>query len=91
MDKNSSSQSSQTADTHTSKRIKNTFAPNCDNEYFTPVTLFAACKYGLSFDKLPEEGKKMVLEYSEEYSKTCTKTGDVQKFPSPMFGPDAIV
>ncbi|RNJ75173.1 MAG: hypothetical protein EB828_05635 [Nitrosopumilus sp. D6] len=91
MDKNASSQSGQMAATSTSKRIKNTFAPNCRNEYFTPVTLFAACKYGLSFEKLPEEGKKMVLEYSREYAKTCTRTGDKVEFPPLSSGSDVIM
>ncbi|RNJ76367.1 MAG: hypothetical protein EB830_04330 [Nitrosopumilus sp. H13] len=68
-----------------------TFAPNCRNEYFTPDALFIACKYGLSFDKLPEEAKKMVLEYTKEYNKRCPKPGEKQKFPSPMFSSDAIV
>ena len=83
MDKNTSSQSDQTASTSTSKRIKNTFSPNCRNEYFTPVTLFAECKYGFPFEKLPEEGKKMVLEYIDEYDKKCTKPGEKIKFPPP--------
>ncbi|RNJ76782.1 MAG: hypothetical protein EB828_02390 [Nitrosopumilus sp. D6] len=90
MDKNASSQSGQTAATSTSKRIKNTFAPNCRNEYFVPATLFSLCKYGFRFEKLPEEAKKMMLEYSEEYYKRCTKAGDKPTFPSPLLGPDAI-
>ncbi|RNJ75980.1 MAG: hypothetical protein EB828_03825 [Nitrosopumilus sp. D6] len=85
-----SSQSGQTAATSTSKRIKNTFAPNCRNEYFEPGALFYLCKYGFPFEKLPEEGKKMVREYTKEYDKRCLKPGEKQKFPSPMFGPDAI-
>ncbi|RNJ76328.1 MAG: hypothetical protein EB828_03075 [Nitrosopumilus sp. D6] len=91
MDKNTSSKSNQTAATSTSKQIKNTFAPNCDNEYFVPATLFSLCKYGFPFEKLPEEGKKMVLEFSEEYSKTCTRAGDKVTFPPPPSGPDVIV
>ncbi|RNJ79598.1 MAG: hypothetical protein D9C04_04290 [Nitrosopumilus sp. B06] len=35
--------------------------------------------------------KKMVREYTKEYDKRCLKPGEKQKFPSPMFGPDAIV
>ncbi|RNJ77452.1 MAG: hypothetical protein D9C04_01505 [Nitrosopumilus sp. B06] len=83
MDKDSSSQSNQTAAANTSKQIKNTFAPNCDNEYFTSGSLFAECKYGFPFEKLPEEGKKMVLEYIDEYDKRCTKPGEKIKFPPP--------
>ncbi|RNJ80224.1 MAG: hypothetical protein D9C04_02120 [Nitrosopumilus sp. B06] len=90
MDKSTSSQSNQTAATSTSKRIKNTFAPNCDNEYFEPGALFSLCKYGFRFEKLPEEAKKMMLEYEEEYYKRCTKPGDKPTFPSPLLGPDAI-
>ncbi|RNJ77781.1 MAG: hypothetical protein EB829_06150, partial [Nitrosopumilus sp. H8] len=77
--------------TSTSKRIKNTFAPDCDNEYFVPATLFSLCKYGFPFEKLPKEAKKMVEEYSDEYYKRCTKTGEKTKFPSPMFTPEAIL
>ncbi|RNJ79837.1 MAG: hypothetical protein D9C04_03495 [Nitrosopumilus sp. B06] len=73
------------------KRIKNTFVPNCDNEYFVPATLFSLCKYGFPFEELPEEAKKMLLEYEEEYYKRCTKPGEKAKFPSPMFTSKAIL
>ncbi len=52
--------------------IKNTFAPNFTNEYFTPAELFGACRYSSLFDDLPEEGKEMVLAYEKEYLKRCT-------------------
>ncbi|RNJ79433.1 MAG: hypothetical protein D9C04_04775 [Nitrosopumilus sp. B06] len=91
MDNNSPSQSNQTAATTTSRRIKNTFAPACNNEYFTPGTLFSLCKYGFPFEKLPEEGKKMVREYAKEYDKKCTRTGDKMTFPPPPSGPNVIV
>ncbi len=84
MGKNSSSESTQTEHTTRSKldewTIKNTFAENCMDEYFTPGSLFHICKFGfVSFDDLPEEGKEMVLEYEKEYLKKCTKPGDPPK------------
>ncbi|RNJ80465.1 MAG: hypothetical protein D9C04_01295 [Nitrosopumilus sp. B06] len=91
MDKNISSKSNQTATSSTPKRIKNTFSSNCRNEYFTPGSLFAECKYGFPFEDLPEEGKKMVLEYSREYAKRCTKTGDKVEFLPLPSGPGIIV
>ena len=75
----------------TSKRIKNTFAPDCDNKYFTPVTLFAACKYGFPFEELPEEGKRMVLEYIKEYNDRCTKPGEKVDLPPLPSGRGVIV
>ncbi|RNJ77221.1 MAG: hypothetical protein EB829_07025 [Nitrosopumilus sp. H8] len=86
MDKNTSSKSGQTG---TPKQIKNTFAPNCRNEYFVPATLFSLCRYGFQFEKLPEEGK-MLLEYIKEYDKKCSKPGDKVVFPPPP-GPHVIV
>ena len=83
MDGNTPSKSGRTAATTTSKRIKNTFAPSCRCEYFTPATLFAECKYGLPFEDLPEEAKRMVEEYSDEFYKKCTKPGPKTKFPPP--------
>lgn len=59
--------------------IKNTFASNCDNEYFTPSSLFCICKYGFPYDELPEEGKRMVKAYKKVYNKKCTKPGDPPK------------
>ena len=91
MDKKASSKSGQTARASTSRRIKNTFAPNCRNEYFTPVTLHSLCRWGFPFEKLPEEAKEMVMEYCKEYDKTCTKTGGKVKFPPFTPSPDAIV
>ena len=91
MSKTPSSQSGQTAATGTSRRIRNTFAPDCDNDYFTPATLFSLCKYGYPFEKLPEEGKDMVMEYAREYTKRCTKPGDKANLPGVSLGPDAIV
>ncbi|CAI9832362.1 conserved hypothetical protein [Nitrosopumilaceae archaeon] len=81
MDKRGSSQSGQTATTDSSKRIKNTFS-SADNEYFTPETLFALCKYGFPFEKLPEEGKEMVIEYCKEYDKRCTHSDGEIKIAS---------
>ena len=80
----------QTAATGTPRRIRNTFAPDCENEYFTPTTLFYLCKYGFPFKELPEEAKEMVLEFIEEYDKTCTRTGDKVEFPPFPTGPGII-
>ncbi len=92
MSKTISSESTQTENTTLSKlrkwTIKNTFAPNCKNTYFTPVTLFGACRYGVSFEDLPEEGKEMVRAYEKEYLKRCTKPGDPPKKIPPL--PDDI-
>ncbi len=59
--------------------IKNTFVPDCENEYFTPSSLFYVCKYGFPFRELPEEGKRMVRAYRKEHLKICTKPGDPPK------------
>ncbi len=83
MSKAASSESNQTEKTttliHGRKTIKNTFAPNCGNEYFTDATLFSLCKYGFPFDDLPEEAKEIVTEYEKEYSKKRTNLAKVQK------------
>ncbi|CAI9832376.1 MAG: hypothetical protein MPI95_03945 [Nitrosopumilus sp.] len=81
MDKSGSSQSGQTAATSTSKRIKNTFSRS-KNEYFTPATLFSLCKYGFPFEKLPEEAKEMVLEYSKYHASRCTHSDGEIKIAS---------
>ena len=91
MDKNTSSKSGRTAATTTSKRIKNTFVPSCRSRYFTPATLFAACRYGFPFEDLPEEGKRMVLEYIKEYDKGCTKPGEMVDLPPLPSGPGITV
>ncbi|MDA7999557.1 MAG: hypothetical protein MPI82_06860 [Nitrosopumilus sp.] len=81
MDKSGSSQSGQTAATSTSKRIKNTFSRS-KNEYFTPATLFSLCKYGFPFEKLPEEAKEMVREYSKYHAARCTRSeGEIKIAP----------
>ncbi len=94
MDKNSSSESTQTEHTTRSKlddwTIKNTFAENCRDEYFTPGSLFHICKFGfISFDDLPEEGKEMVRAYRIEYLKGCTTDNDQPETyqPSPTISP----
>ena len=87
MGKRASSKSGRTAATGTSGRIKNTFAPRCRNGYFTPATLFSLCKYGFPFEELPEEAREMVLEYSKEYAKRCTRAGDKVHFPPLPMGP----
>ncbi len=91
MSKNTPSKSTRTGQQSRSKLddsvIKNTFSKNFKNEYFTPTELFCACRYGVPFDNLPEEGKQMVLEYEKEY-KRCTKPGDPPKRISPL--PDDI-
>lgn len=56
--------------------IRNTFASSCHNEYLDGGMLFQLCKYGFPFEKLPGEGKQMLLEYRKEYLKKCTKPGD---------------
>ena len=77
MTKTVSSKSCQTANTPSLKRIKNTFAPNCTNEYLTPAMLFCACKYGFPYNDLPDEAKKMLDEYCVEYKKCAMKRGKV--------------
>ncbi|MDA7960801.1 MAG: hypothetical protein MPJ08_08755 [Nitrosopumilus sp.] len=62
-------------------RIKNTFS-SADNEYFTPATLFGLCKYGFPFEKLPEEAKEVVREYSKYHASRCTYPGDEIKIAS---------
>ncbi len=83
MTKTSSSASTRSEHTTRSKldnwTIKNTFAENCGNKYFTPAELFGACKYGLPFRDLPEEGKRMVRAFRKEYLKKCSKPGDPPK------------
>ncbi len=83
MSKTLSSASVQTGNGPRSKldewTIKNTFAENCENEYFTPAELFCLRRYGFPFDDLPEEGKQMVLEYEKEYSKKRTNLTKLAK------------
>ena len=55
------------------RRIRNTFS-DMGNEYFTPATLFALCKYGFPFERLPEEGKEMVREYAKYHAARCTRS-----------------
>ncbi|CAI9832359.1 conserved hypothetical protein [Nitrosopumilaceae archaeon] len=62
-------------------RIKNTFS-SADNEYFTPATLFALCKYGFPFEKLPEDAKEKLIEYCREYDKRCTHSDGEIKIAS---------
>ena len=45
------------------KTIRNTFAPSCQNEYLDGGMLFQLCKYGFPFERLPDKGKEMLLEY----------------------------
>ncbi|MDA7958973.1 MAG: hypothetical protein MPI95_07830 [Nitrosopumilus sp.] len=86
MGKSGSSKSGQTAATGTSKRIKNTFS-RAENEYFTPATLFSLCKYGFPFEKLPEEAKEMVREYSKYHTARCTRSEGEIKIASLDVGP----
>lgn len=88
MSKTTYSESTQTASTNSSKRIKNTFAPNCKNKYFTPATLAGLCRYGFSYDDLPKEGKQMVDEYMKEYRKRCSN-GDGSWEPKSLL-PDGV-
>lgn len=55
------------------KTIRNTFAPSCQNEYLDGGMLFQLCKYGLPFEKLPGEGKEMLLQ--ERVSQKVRKAG----------------
>ena len=61
---------------HGAKIVRNTFAPSCQNEYLDGGMLFQLCKYGFPFERLPDEGKEMLLEYRKEYIKKCAKPGD---------------
>lgn len=66
------------------RAIRNTFAPSCENEYLDGGMLFYLCKYGFSFEKLPREGKQMLMEYRKEYIKKCTKPGEkIPDIPEP--------
>ncbi|MDA7997446.1 MAG: hypothetical protein MPI93_05490, partial [Nitrosopumilus sp.] len=60
---------------------KNTFSRS-KNEYFTPATLFSLCKYGFPFEKLPEEAKEMVREYSRYHASRCTHSDGEIKIAS---------
>ncbi len=84
MSKTASSESTPTEYTIRSKwddwTIMNTFAPNCGNKYFTPPELFCLFRFGgVSFNDLPEEGKKMVRAYEKEYSKKRTNLKELPK------------
>ena len=56
-------------------RLKNTFAPYCENEYFTPATLTGLCRYGFPYEQLPKEGKQMVDDYMSTPKGAATATG----------------
>lgn len=88
---NTPPRSGETGAAGTPKSIKNTFAPDCENKYFDAGALFSLCKFGFPFDKLPEVGQKMVLEYIKEYDKKCTKTGDVVDIPPIPDDPNIMV
>ena len=72
MSTNASSEPTRTETRPLPRRIKNTFAPHCKNEYFTPATLAGLCRYGFPYGDLPEEGKQMVDGYMKEYRKRCS-------------------
>lgn len=86
MSKNTASGSNRTKHL-SSKRIENTFAPYCKNEYFTPATLAGLCRYGFPYGDLPKDGKRMVDEYMKEYRKRCSNDdGSWEPKPPPPFG-----
>ncbi|CAI9831060.1 hypothetical protein IBTHAUMO2_150015 [Nitrosopumilaceae archaeon] len=68
------------------RRIRNTFS-RAENEYFTPATLFSLCKYGFPFEKLPEEAKEMVREYSKYHTARCTRSEGEIRIASLDVGP----
>lgn len=82
MSKTTSSESGRPEKPLSSQRIKNTFAPYCENEYFTPATLTGLCRYGFPYEQLPKEGKQMVDGYMKEYVKRCSN-GDGSWKPKP--------
>ena len=59
-------------------RLKNTFAPYCENEYFTPATLTGLCRYGFPYEQLPKEGKQMVDGYMIEYGEVQQRRRELE-------------
>ncbi|MDA7940492.1 MAG: hypothetical protein MPJ06_03565 [Nitrosopumilus sp.] len=72
-------------------RIRNTFAPDCDNEYFTPVTIFSLWKHGFPLRDMPEEAQKMALEYKKIYLARCTGPDEKIVIPRLKVDPDGMV
>ena len=69
MEKSLPSKSGPGAPAGAPRKIRNTFAPNCRNEYFVPATLYSMCRFGFPFKDLPEGAKELVREYSNEYDR----------------------
>ena len=55
------------AQEHDVKWIKNTFAPNCKNEYFNADTLFGAIRAGFGYHNLPPEAQALVKPLMDAY------------------------
>ena len=72
-------------------RIRNTFAPNCRNEYFTPEMLFALMRQGFQLRDMPEEAREMARECSEQYEASCTRPGEKIKIHALDLGPGGVV
>ena len=57
--------------------FKNTFAPNCRNEYFTESEILGLCKTGFPVDSLPKEARDIVDKMTERHLEKC-KDADSQ-------------
>ena len=55
------------AQTQDVKWIKNTFAPNCKNEYFNADTLFGIIRAGFGYDNLPPDAQALVRPKMEAF------------------------
>ena len=47
--------------------IKNTFATNCDLEYFTPKQLLTLCRFGFPKEKMPPGARRVADQMIEKY------------------------
>ena len=47
--------------------VKNTFAPNCDLEYFTPKQLLTLCRFGFPKEKMPPGARRVADQMIEKY------------------------
>ncbi|MDA8029621.1 MAG: hypothetical protein MPK62_00515 [Alphaproteobacteria bacterium] len=51
--------------------IKNTFAPDCENEYFHEEEILLLCRHGFPYEKFPPEVKAIADKMVRIHSERC--------------------
>ena len=67
MGRTAHSESGRTEHSGSSRLFKNTFAPNCRNEYFTESEILGLCKTGFPADRLPKDAREAVDKMTERH------------------------